>query len=415
MKPITSTKGKLATGVMLAATAGIAVGAGYKLPESSSNATALSAAYIANANGPDASYYNPAGMAMNKDGAAVSGDLTLVHLPRINYQGTVGASPRISDNSLVENILVPTAHYVSPYVGNARFGLSIVTPGGLSKQWRGTGAFFAEEFTLRTVEVNPTVGYRLTDFLAVGAGARMVYSDGDVRRRLAPPAPAGSFLNLTGDSVDFGYNLALHFEPNDSFAFAVTYRSKIDLSVEGDATFNLAGVGQSTSSADVEVPLPATLSLASAFKLRSDTTLEVVFERTYWSDYRQLDFNFTNPAFAAFETPVPKNWKDSNTLRFGLTHQLDDQWTLMGGFALDNSPTPKQTVSFELPESDGTIVSLGARYKASKQWEFAGGVLYTQREKLNLGPADGNLSGLVGTFDKAGAVLVTLGAQYNFM
>ena len=36
--------------------------AGYKIPEQSLNAVALSAAYIANANGADAAYYNPANM-----------------------------------------------------------------------------------------------------------------------------------------------------------------------------------------------------------------------------------------------------------------------------------------------------------------------------------------------------------------
>lgn len=115
--------------------------AGYKLPETSANATALSAAYIANASGPDASYYNPAGMALDEDGSLIEADLTLVHLPRIKFRGTQfvpgpGNVPA-SDESENEYIPVPTMHYVSPYVGNARFGLSIVAPGGLSKRWEG--------------------------------------------------------------------------------------------------------------------------------------------------------------------------------------------------------------------------------------------------------------------------------------
>lgn len=405
-------------GACLICVASNAMAAGYKLPESSTNATALSAAYVANAKGPDASYYNPARMALNPDGASISGDVTLVHLPSIKFTGTQGpplAAPGTvaNDSSETENIPVPTLHYVSPRNGNLRYGLSVVTPGGLSKRWSGYGARSAEEFSLRTVEINPTVGYRLSDKFAIGGGLRILHSDGTVRSRV----PGSIYRDLEGDSLDFGYNLAAHYAPTDSLAFAVTYRSKIDMTVVGGAELGSGSTTLYSGSASVTVPLPATLSLAGAFDLRRDTTLEVVFERTYWSAYEQLDFNYgaaIPPALVPFfDRPIPKNWKDSDTYRFGLTHQLNDRWTLMAGFAIDESPAPPQTIGFELPESDGKIYSLGARYRASKQLEFAGAVLYTERDDLHLDAAS-NDNALTGTFSDAGAVLVSLGIQYNF-
>jgi len=412
---------RAATAACALGSCAVATAAGYKVPETSSNATALSAAYVANAQGPDASYYNPARMALLDGGAQLSGDLTLVHLPRINFNGTqtipgLGTLPA-SDASQIENILIPTFHYVSPFVGNARFGLSMVTPGGLSKRWEGYGATSAEEFSLKTVEINPTVGYRLTDSLAIGGGLRMLYSDGVVRSRVPGTAPTSIFRDLEGDSIDFGYNLAVHFDPSDMVSFALTYRSRIDMTVEGDARLGFGTTTLYDGGASVEVPLPAALAVASAFEINPRTTFEVVFERTYWSAYDQLDFDYSGaipPGLVPpFDDPVRKNWSDSDTIRFGLTHRLNDQWTLMGGFALDESPAPPQTVGFELPESDGKIFSVGARYRASSQWEFAGGILYTQRDDLTLNAAT-NDNGLTGTFSDAGALLVTLGAQYNF-
>ena len=46
--------------------AGTAYGSAFRIPEQSINSTALSGAYIANANGPDASYFNPANMSWGK-------------------------------------------------------------------------------------------------------------------------------------------------------------------------------------------------------------------------------------------------------------------------------------------------------------------------------------------------------------
>lgn len=38
-------------------------------------------------------------------------------------------------DSKEEHFYVPTFHYVSPMIGDWRYGLSIVAPGGLSKRW----------------------------------------------------------------------------------------------------------------------------------------------------------------------------------------------------------------------------------------------------------------------------------------
>lgn len=394
-------------------------GAGYKLPDSSTNATSLSAAYVANAQGPDASYYNPAGMALDQDGAAIQGDLTLVHLPSIKYRGTqfnpaLSANVPADDESEKENFLIPTMHYVSPYVGNARFGLSIVAPGGLSKRWKGYAASAAEEFTLRIVEINPTVGYRINDRFSVGGGARMVYSDGVVKSG----APAPFFRDLEGDSFDFGFNLAVHFEPSERLRIAATYRSKVDMTLKGDAKLGLTGSPPAyDGSASITVPLPAAIALAAAFDVTDATTVELLAERTFWSDYKELDFDYGSPVppplVPIFDEPIAKDWDDTMTYRLGITHQLNDRWTLMAGLGIDESPAPKKTINFELPESDGRIYSLGARYKVSELLEIAGGVLYTRREKLTVNAAS-NDNGLTGSFSDAGALLVSIGGIYRF-
>ncbi len=135
----------LASAIALAVSSPLMAG-GWKLPENSINGTALSAANVANAHGADASYYNPAAMVFNAPGASFEAAATLVHLPGISVSSTtLGA-----DETKVENILIPTFHYVSPLMGNMRYGLSVITPGGLSKRWKGVGKTFAEEFTLNS-------------------------------------------------------------------------------------------------------------------------------------------------------------------------------------------------------------------------------------------------------------------------
>lgn len=45
------------------------------------------------------------------------------------------------------------------------------------------------------------------------------------------------------------------------------------------------------------------------------TTVEFVFERTYWSSYKDLDFDYNDAIIdAAFGAPRLKEWKDANTI-----------------------------------------------------------------------------------------------------
>jgi len=408
MKPII----KVAT--LLSLSAATLLASGYRIPEQSLNSTALSAAYVAGANGADASYYNPANMALMGGGAEIETAITYINLPKVQYtDSALNPNPISADaESKEEHFIMPTMHYISPMMGNWRYGLSIVAPGGLSKRWDEAYQMLrAEEFSLKVVEVNPTASYKFTDEFAIGFGLRGVYSDGTIKLR--------DSLNITGlayqhemkaDSIDFGYNLAMSYKPAKDLTFAATYRSKIDLTVDGEITgSSLLPGAVYPSSVKTQVPLPASLVLASAYTM-DKTTVEFVFERTYWSAYDKLDFDFTNAALeAVFGVASQKQWKDVNAYRIGVTHQYSDTLKLMAGFAIDKNPIPDNRVSFELPDSDAKLYSVGFEYKLDKQMSIGMAYLYDDKESRAVSNA-----GVVGEFTDSAAHLVTASFKYKF-
>ena len=391
---------------------------GWKIPENSINSTALSAAYVANAHGADATYFNPAAMAFNEEGGSMEVDLTYIHLSATQYTDNSGGG-FADDASDVERFLIPSFHYVSPRMGKARFGLSVITPAGLAKRWDGTGKGASQQFSLKTVEINPTAAYMFNDKFSAAIGARMVYSSGKIKNKIFPGILE---RDLDGESVDFGYNLALHFKPTDELALALTYRSEIWMTIDGDAT--LLGPGLMYSGdAYLGAPIPASLNLAAAYTFNDRTTVELVYERTYWSAYKELDIDYHDPIHPAtggfWGASVGKGWEDSDTYRIGVTHKLNGIWTLMAGYAYDKTPAQKNTVGFELPDSDAHIFSVGARYQYSDDLNIGLGLLYDKKDKLKLKPSDGNTGGFGGEyvnaeFKDASAVLLTVGMQYKF-
>ncbi len=410
----------------LAATTAL-MATGYRVPEQSQKAIALSSAYVANAHGADASYYNPANMAFDKGNGSFEADLTYIHLTSIKFDGTVtNANLAVNDSSgsssKKENFIVPTFYYVSPAVENFRFGLALTSPVGLSKRWEDQpGKMSSEEFTLRTYEINPTVAYKVNDQLSVGAGVRMLYSEGIVKS--TAPAPSNLTRDMSGDGLDFGYNLALSYKPSKELVLAATYRSHVDLDIEGDATlFNSAygpvTAGSYSGPVSVSAPAPATLNLAAAYTFDGKTTVEFVYDRTYWSKYRQLDFEYSGDKsnmsllqIGAFDLPSDKNWEDTNSYRLGLTHQYDSAWTVMAGLVRFETPVPEKTLNFELPDSDGIAYSFGGRYALSKKVEVGASFLYADRENRSVSNND---NGITGTFSNTAAFLFSLGVEYKF-
>ncbi len=379
---------------------------GYKIPEVSTNGVALSAANVAHTTGADAAYYNPANMIFMADENNMEADLKYIGLDATNFKGT-GTQAGDNINAESETFFVPTLNYVSPKLGNARVGLSVVVPAGLSKRWKDSPAVDkAQEFTLQVVEINPTAAFSVTDTLAVAVGFRIVHSSGIVK------SSSSASRDMNGNSNDFGYNLALAYKPTKNLDFGITYRSLVNLTEEGNAKLYIGGAKVYDGGSSVSIPLPAAVNVAAAYTFTTDTTVELVYEKTYWSAYSSLDFNYASAIspilVPSFDNPIAKNWKDTEAYRLGIT-QAFDTMTLMAGVVYDNSPVPDNRVSYELPDSNSLSVSFGGRYDVTQKINIGLSALYSMRENRDVKNAD-----IEGTFSNSNVLMISAGLGYKF-
>jgi long-chain fatty acid transport protein len=412
-----------------------AFASGYRIPEQSINATALGSAYVANANYADAAYYNPANMSWLSPGLKMEGGVSYINLPSISYEDFRSSS--LSGTSEEENFLLPNLHIVSPAYNNFRVGFALVIPAGLSKRWEDVfPGTFANKFAMTVVEANPTVAYKVNDMFSLALGARAVYSDANVRSagniEAVPAGGLGGGLPATpeytyisrdmdGDTTEYGYNLAMSVKPTEKLALAATYRSEIDLDMEGSGTlytsssyFNgLFPTGFYQGTGSISTPLPAVLALAVSYSFEK-STLEFVYDRTFWSANDTQDFSYPvslgHPVLtAAFDDPIVKDWDDVDAFRLGYTYLWDQRLTLMGGFGFDGNPVPDETLSFDLPDSDAWFASFGIRYNLREQWSIGAAYLHAWKEDRTV-----RNSTLNGEFSGAASHCLSLSASYKF-
>ncbi|PHR55269.1 MAG: aromatic hydrocarbon degradation protein [Arcobacter sp.] len=408
---------------------------GWRIPEQSVNGTALAGAYVANAHGADAAYYNPANMAFMDQGSYFEGSLTYIHLTAIDYDGvdsrsTTPTTP-FSTSSKKENFVLPAFHYVGEAHGDYRFGISFTLPGGLSKRWEdgSTSTLVSKEFTLEVFELNPVMSYKVAESFAIAAGLRLVYSKGTVKSSgtvvVGAPLTSDVSRDMEGDDIALGVNVAASYKPMDNWTLSATYRSKIDLEEKGTATLSSTSVpgfppsglpaGSYSGDAGVTVPLPAIFALATAYTI-NNTTVELEFDRTFWGDYNDLDFTYPAPfqvhpvLKSAFDDPKARNWNHANAYRIGVTHIFNKKWTGMLGYAYDETGAPTNTIGYELPDSDANMYSFGARYNYNDQMSVGIAGLYNDKKEVTTS-GDNEAQG---TFSNAAAYLLTIGVGYKF-
>ena len=415
---------RIVKGLALSAVASsVVMAGGYKIPEQSLNSMAKAGANVAYTTGADSNYDNPANMSfLDESKSYVEGGITLVRLPSNVYT----LIDPYSGQSETENIPIPFFHYVSEAMGDFRWGVSMVVPGGLTKRWNTPfQKAFVEEFTLKVIELNPNIAYKIADNLSVGAGVRLIYSSGVVKSNSADAnAIIGAFpsasRDMEGDTIEFGYNLAITYKPTDDINIAATYRSNVDLNQEGTAKIYAGTTLLYNGDATVSVPLPAAVNLAISKTWNDKFTLEFNYERTFWSAYEDLTFGYTgtnNALIPASFKYSDKSWKDTNTFRLGATIKMENKITAMFGFALDETPVPIETFGFETPDTDAKIFSMGFNYQQTENFSWGLAFLYDSKEPISFAAGDNKTNPVIangGSFSGGGAFLTTVGMAYEF-
>lgn len=427
---------------------------GFRIPEQSGDSVALAASNVATSFGADAMYYNPANIVFLDPRHHMTLSSAYLRTSVVHFQNdsTTHGSLNYDTKSRDGNFFIPGFHMVFPFISDrARAGVSVATPAGVTMRWDDSyPRSIAEIFQLKVVELNPSIAYMIRDDLSVGFGVRSIYARGKARNnveklRISVDQGRGYLSagrEIEGDSVDFGYNLALAYKPTENLSLAATYKSKINMTLEGNAKIqssveienekklmqipkfaNLIKLykskyqGSYDGHVDIDVPLPAVLTLGASYKY-NDLTFLFAYDRTFWSDLKEFDFNYSReiPVSNLFDKPVEKDWHDTDTYRFGLAYDYSNRLRLMGGFAIDETAANSDKIRFELPDAKAYVYSLGANYKFTDSLEVTSAFLYQDRQKRRVEAKDDKVpfNNLVGYFGNSRITILNLSLNYTF-
>jgi len=280
-----------------------------------------------------------------------------------------------------------------------RFGIGVYTPFGGAMHWQQnwTGKYTVTSLDLRAIYFQPTLSYKITDHIGIGAG--LVYSQGHVDLQRAVPLTLSNgesaTAKLEGDSHDFGWNAGIYLETEVGITIGITHRSEINATIKnGDATFNVPDAlnGTFPTKFSATLPLPGTSTLGLGFHPSDKTLIDFDVNWVQWSKYKNLAFNYNNNA-AIPNTSSPRNYHDAATLRLGIQNQTTAKLALRAGVGYAFTPVSEGYVTPEVPDADRILLSAGIGYKPTKNFNIDVSFLYEDVRKRNETNIESGLSG----------------------
>lgn len=415
------------TGV--AAATSTALAAGFQLTEQSS--LGAGRAYAgAGIVGDDLSavHYNPAGMTLLEGTRFQAGGVWI----GINADYSSDISDE-SENGRLKGQMIPAGYVTHQVNDQIWLGFAMTVPFGMgteySKNWegadRGTNA------KIYTFDMNPSIAWKVNDFLSIGGGISVQYAKAELGMGMSGLGHG----KVEADSWDWGYNFGLMISPTDKLRFGLAYRSSIEHNAEGDT--KLSGVktgldflegqnfGMSTT-----IETPDTIMLTGTWEATEKLRLSGLIRWANWSNFKELNIENELPLSVSSSLdgipplgPVLKDklsnidiendWQDTWLFSVGADYRINSAFTVRGGIAYETSPIDRQETRMAvIPDTDRLWLSLGASWYPTQDLQFDIGGTYL----MGVGDKDlyNSAGQKIGKYDSLDAYLLGVQMQYRF-
>jgi long-chain fatty acid transport protein len=356
-----------------------AFGAGFSIFEQGAKASAMAGAFVATADDPSAIFYNPAGIAQQRELSVLAGATFINFSNEFNGDPNSPVAAGVDAKYDRHTFVPPNMYAIMPIGENFTVGVGVFAAWGLRTDWADPfpGRYISKDADLKTTSVNPVVAWQSSDGrIAIGGGveyrrSRVILS----ANRMALNPFTNRIVDVANIRLaseygdDIGWNIGILYKASEQWRFGASYRSDMDIDLNGDAEVQQISTGSPQFDAIVAtqlppnqkisttVPFPAIGLIGIAFSPNPEWDIEFNISHMTWKRFKALTVDFETTPSAGF-TRV-QNWEDSSAFRLGVNHNATEMWDVRFGAVYDQNPQPVEAVSPLLPDSDRIGATFG--------------------------------------------------------
>jgi len=379
------------------------------VPHQSAEAMGRGGAVTAASEKADAAFYNPAALAFSaQQGLVATANVVLSGTRFDPADGSPDVQTRRGFPVPIPSLFAHRA--VHPRV---QLALALSIPFGFSVRWPEgwQGAQQSLESSIVVAAANPSVAYRVNDWLSLAGGLSLLR--GSLALGLALPEPAGGRADLEGNAWGFTFNAAALVRlMQGRLRAGLSFRRGTALSFSGQADFEPEAQAFVPTLPDqpgrARVPLPDVVSLGLAVQATAALALSADVSLARWSTLQDLVVDLDS-----FDPVQRREAQDAFSLALGAQRAFGkrlERLTIRAGFRFEQSLSPPRDVSSSTPDSHRLGISLGAGWAFdSVQVDVA--YLFSRFLPTTV---DNPAAGPLGTYDSTiQRLMVSLGAASN--
>ncbi len=354
-----------------------AFGAGYALFESSATGNADAAGLTTKGGEPSAMFFNPAAISdLEGTQVSVGSSFLLTHFSIEGKNPYTGETMRKEADDRL--FTLPHAYITHKLSDDFQIGLGIFSKFGLGltmdDDW--FGRYNNVEVDILTMTVAPTISWKISDSVSVGAALNLQCMDVALKQKIPAtklnPSLTSPALDITQDlesseiSTGVGASIGITWDATEDLHLGASYTSRVKHDIDGDVSYYkspmlaAAPVFKDTT-ASAELTTPDEVIIAATYDVTDRLTLGAAVTYTAWSVFDGLTIEYDSlAAVGAPEVSLEKNWKDTVRFAFGGSYQLNDAWVLRASYTYDDSPLNKSHPDYLVPAHDRHIFAVGA-------------------------------------------------------
>ncbi|QEL22560.1 DUF2490 domain-containing protein [Bosea sp. F3-2] len=227
-----------------------------------------------------------------------------------------------------------------------------------------------------TINVSPTIGYQVNDWLSVGAALQVQWLNASLKQA-AGIGPTAAPVIIEGDTIDFGYRFGFTLTPFQGTSIGLAYRSEVRQTLDGTLRTPLAVIPVKAN-----LNLPDSVVFGVSQVINDQWQVHAGVEWTNWSRFRNIPV--VSQLNGRPATSLNFQYDDAWFFSLGAEYKYSNALTLRAGVGYELSAVNDRNRTIFISDNDRLWLSAGASYQLTDKIKLDLGYTYIDVKKAKV-------------------------------